>query len=55
MLNIFKRKSEKEKLMEKYAQLMEESYQLSKTNRSASDAKVSEAMEIMAKIETLTD
>jgi len=55
MFNIFKRKSEKEKLMEKYAQLMEESYQLSKTNRSASDAKVSEAMEIMAKIETLTD
>lgn len=55
MFNLFKRKSEKEKLMEKYAQLMEESYQLSKTNRTASDAKVNEAMEILAKIETLTD
>lgn len=55
MFKIFKRKSEKEKLMEKYAQLMEESYQLSKTNRAAGDAKVSEAMEIMARIETLTD
>jgi hypothetical protein len=55
MFKIFKSRSEKEKLLEKYAQLMEESYRLSKTNRTASDAKVTEAMEIMTKIESLTE
>ncbi len=55
MFNIFKKKSEKEKLMEKYAQLMEESFKLSKTNRKESDAKTAEAMEIMSQIESIID
>jgi hypothetical protein len=53
MFGLFKKKSEKEILTEQYKKLMEESFQLSKSNRAAADQKYAEANEIMAKIEAL--
>jgi hypothetical protein len=53
MFGLFKKKSEKEKLQERYGKLMEEAFQLSKTDRTASDAKTAEANEILAEIEKL--
>ncbi|WP_420387279.1 Lacal_2735 family protein [Roseivirga sp.] len=49
----FKRKSEKEKLQEKYSKLIEESYKLSHTDRKASDLKAAEANELLQKIESM--
>ena len=54
MFGLFNKKSEKEKLQEKYAKLLKEAHSLSTTNRKLSDTKVFEAEEIMKKIETLT-
>ncbi len=53
MLGLFKKKSEKEILLKEYAKLMEEAFTLSRTNRTASDAKTAEAAELMQKIENL--
>jgi len=53
MFGLFKKKSEKEKLEEKYQKLLDESYRLSKTDRAASDLKAAEADEILKKIELL--
>ncbi len=53
MFNLFKKKSEKEKLQEQYAKLQKESFQLSTTNRKLSDEKAFEANEIMKKLEKL--
>ena len=47
---LFKRKTELEKLNDKYNSLMEESYKLSRTNRTKSDEKTSEADEVMSEI-----
>ncbi len=55
MFGLFKKKSAKEKLHEKYKALLEEAFLLSKTNRSASDAKTAEAAEILAEIELIKD
>lgn len=55
MFGLFKKKSEKEKLQEQYKSLLEEAFNLSKTNRSASDAKTAEAAEILSKIEQIKD
>lgn len=55
MFGLFKKKSEKEKLQEKYKSLLEEAFVLSKTNRSASDAKTAEAAEILTMIEQIKD
>ncbi len=55
MFGLFKKKSEKEKLQEKYKSLLEEAFILSKTNRSASDVKTAEAAEILTKIEQIKD
>jgi len=52
-MKLFKRKTEKEKLQEKYARLMAEAHKLSTSNRKRSDEKVAEAEEVMKKIETL--
>ena len=54
MFGLFKKKSEVEKLQEKYQKLMKEAFDLSKSNRSASDTKYAEADEVQKKIETLT-
>jgi hypothetical protein len=53
MFGLFRKKSEKEKLEEKYRKLMEESFHLSKSNRAAGDAKFAEAEAIMKQIEQL--
>ncbi|MFT5761775.1 MAG: hypothetical protein ACI8WA_000897 [Polaribacter sp.] len=53
MFGLFKKKSQLEILQNKYKNLMEESFILSKSNRSASDKKVAEAEEVMNEIEKL--
>ncbi|MFK8055948.1 MAG: Lacal_2735 family protein [Saprospiraceae bacterium] len=53
MFGLFKKKSALEKLEEKHAKLLEEAYALSKSDRSASDAKTSEAAEIDKQIEAI--
>ncbi|QED36675.1 Lacal_2735 family protein [Antarcticibacterium arcticum] len=54
MFGIFKKKTEKEKLQEKYQQLQKESYELSGTNRKLSDQKTYEAEEVMKQLEKLS-
>jgi hypothetical protein len=53
MFGLFKKKSEKEKLLEKYKSLTEEAYKLSHSNRTASDQKTKEANDILEKINKL--
>lgn len=53
MFNLFKKKSEVEKLEIQYRKLLEESFNLSKSNRTASDAKQAEAEEVLNRIEQL--
>jgi len=53
MFGLFKKKSALEKLEEKHAKLLEEAFSLSKSDRSASDAKTAEAAEIDKQIEAL--
>jgi hypothetical protein len=53
MFGLFKKKSEIEKLNEKYAQLMQEAHKLWQTSRSAGDKKVAEAEEILQQIEQI--
>lgn len=53
MFGLFKKKSEKEKLYEKYQKLTQEAFKLSTSNRKLSDQKMVEAEEIMKKIEAL--
>ena len=53
MFGLFKKKSEIEKLNEKYQKLMEESFRLSSSNRTASDQKAKEADDLMKHIESL--
>lgn len=53
MFGLFKKKTEKEKLQQQYEKLMKEAFQLSTSNRSASDDKYAEADKIMKKIEKL--
>ena len=54
MFGLFKKKTEVEKLQENYQKLMKEAFDLSKTNRSASDTKYAEADEVQKKIEALS-
>lgn len=53
MFGLFKKKTEVEKLQDEYKKLMKEAFDLSKTNRSASDGKYAEADKIQKKIEAL--
>lgn len=53
MIKLFKRKSEVDKLYDKYERLKKEAFQLSTSNRSASDAKHHEAEETLKKIDAL--
>ena len=55
MFGLFKKKSKKEKLNEQYKKLMEESYQLSHSNRKASDLKRAEAEELLKEIDALEE
>lgn len=52
MFGLFKKKSPKEKLQAKHKKLLEEAFTLSKTNRTASDAKIAEAETILKKLES---
>lgn len=54
MLGLFKKKSEKEKLQEKYRKLTAEAYRLSHTNRKLGDEKLAEAEDVMQQISKLT-
>lgn len=53
MFGLFKKKSPIEKLQEKRKKLLDEAFQLSKTDRTASDKKTAEANEIDNQIEAL--
>ncbi|MGB3606777.1 MAG: Lacal_2735 family protein [Psychroserpens sp.] len=53
MFGLFKKKSEVEKLQEKYEKLMKEWHALSTTNRGESDKKYAEAQKIQDQIEAL--
>lgn len=55
MFGLFKKKSEVEKLQQKYKKLMEEAHRLSTTNRSASDDKSFEANEVLKEIDRLKE
>ena len=55
MFTVFKKKTEVEKLNKRYQKLMEESYRLSTTNRTASDQKAKEADDIIKQIELLKE
>ncbi len=55
MFQLFKKKSEKEKLLEQYAKLTEEAFRLSKINRTESDAITAEAAALMDKLENLSE
>ena len=53
MFGLFKKKSEKEKLMDQYKKLLEDSYQLSHSDRIASDRKAAEADAVLKQIDQL--
>lgn len=53
MFGLFKKKSEVDRLYDKYEKLMAESHRLSTSNRTASDAKVAEAEEVLRRIAEL--
>ncbi|TVR81458.1 MAG: Lacal_2735 family protein [Saprospirales bacterium] len=53
MFGLFKKKTEKEKLEDLYEKLLKESYELSRIDRTRSDAKAAEAEEIRKKLEQL--
>ena len=53
MFNIFKPKTEAEKLRKKHARIMKQAYQLSHTDRKKSDALYAEADRISREIEKL--
>lgn len=53
MFNLFKKKSELEKLEIQYKKLLDESYKLSHTNRKESDQKSAKANEILNRIEKI--
>lgn len=53
MFGLFKKKTELEKLQNQYQKLMKDAFDLSKTNRSASDEKYAEADKIQKQIESI--
>jgi hypothetical protein len=55
MFGLFKKKSKREKMVKEYRKLKKEAFQLSKTDRRASDLKAAEAEELWEKIEALDE
>ncbi|MDB2657203.1 Lacal_2735 family protein [Crocinitomicaceae bacterium] len=53
MLGLFKKKSEKEKLNAKYMKLLEESKQMSTSNRTEADRIMAEAEKVLDKIKAI--
>jgi hypothetical protein len=54
MFGLFKKKSKLEQLQEQHAKLLKEAFELSKTNRKASDLKTAEAAQIADQIASLS-
>lgn len=54
MFGLFKKKTELEKLELQHKKCLEESFKLSKINRTASDAKMAEAAEIQKQMDGLS-
>lgn len=55
LFSIFSKKTAKQKLEEQYKLLLKESFDLSKIDRSKSDAKRAEAEELMRQIEQIKE
>ncbi len=55
MFGFFKKKSKKDILNAKYKKLLEESYNLSHSDRKASDLKRAEADDVLKEIDALTE
>ena len=53
MFGLFKKKSEKEKMEDRYDALIKKSYELSHSNRAQSDKVAAEAAELLKEIEKL--
>lgn len=53
MFGLFKRKNPIERLEARYQALLKESFELSKTDRQASDAKQAEAQQVLLELEAL--
>ena len=53
MFGLFKRKSEKEKLIELYNKIKEQAFRLSRTNRKEGDRLEKEANDILNKIDKI--
>lgn len=53
MFGLFKKKTEREVLLERYKKLMKESHSLSTIDRSKSDQKFAEAEELMNQVDLL--
>jgi hypothetical protein len=53
MFGLFKKKSKSDMLKKKYEKLLEESYKLSHTDRTASSLKAAEADEVLKEMEKL--
>ncbi len=53
MFGLFKKKSKLEQLQELHAKLLKEAFDLSKTNRKASDQKTAEAEAVATEIQVL--
>ena len=53
MFGLFKKKSEEEKLQDKYKKLMAEAHSLSQRDRRAGDQKMADAEAVMQQIEAL--
>ena len=53
MFGIFKRKTEKEKLLARYKKIKDEAYRLSKIDRRKSDEKEKEANDILDAIDNI--
>ena len=54
MFGLFKRKTETEKLQDRYKKLMAEWHDLSSIDRSESDAKYAEAQKVLDQLDELT-
>lgn len=54
MFGLFKKKTEAEKLNEKYQKLMSEAHQISTTNRRLSDSKTAEANKILEQLNQIS-
>ena len=54
MFGLFKKKSEKDKLLEQYNKKKKQAFILSKSNRKESDRLEKEAFDILQKIDSLT-